>query len=74
MVVLEHGAAEMDFARSVEAAVSTDGRSFQPVYVGIGTRRVTILLLPSPTLARHLRVRAVRAADRPWSLAEIYVQ
>jgi hypothetical protein len=74
MVIIEHGSEEVNYAPSVEVAVSMDGRTFQPVFVGVGTRRVTTLLLPSPTLGRYLRIKAVKSSDRPWSVAEVYLQ
>lgn len=73
-IIIDHGGDEMGFADRVEAATSMDGKNFETQYTTIGTRRVTILSLPRPVLARHVRLRAVRAGARPWSLAEIYLQ
>lgn len=73
-VIIEHGKRDLGFTRTVEVATSTDGQTFQTAYVAPGTRRVTILSLPKPALARFLRLRALRAGQHPWALAEIYVQ
>ncbi len=74
MVVVEHGSQEQGFAGSVEVAVSTDGQSFQTEYTVPGTRRVTIICLPQPTLARYIRLRVLRPGPAPWHLAEIYIR
>jgi len=74
MVIIEHGIQEEGFAGSVEVAGSIDGQNFQTEYIAPGTRRVTIMCLPRPTLARYVRLRAVRNGTAPWNLAEIYVR
>lgn len=73
-IILDHGRNEDGYAATVEVFTSTDGRIWQPEYVTIGTRRATILSLPKPTLARYLRLRALRPGPGPWSLAEVYLQ
>ena len=73
-VIIEHGRSDLGYARTVEVATSTHGSGFQTKYTTHGTRRATIISLPRPVLARYLRLRAVRADDRPWSLAEVYIQ
>jgi hypothetical protein len=74
MVAIDHGRELDGFARSVEVSVSPDGTDFQPVFTGVGTRRVTVLVLPKATLGRFVRIRALTAGNRPWTLAEVYLQ
>jgi hypothetical protein len=73
-VIIEHGPDEMGFAPRVAVLTSMDGQTFTQRYVGIGTRRVTILYLGAPVLARYVRLRALTAGQRPWSVAEVYLQ
>jgi len=58
----------------VAVATSLDGEAFVERHQAPGTRRVTILSLPEPVLARYVRVRAARPGDQPWSLAEVFLQ
>ncbi len=74
MVVIEHGNNEMGFARRVAVLTSLDGEIFTQRYAGLGTRRVTILYMGAPVLARFVRLRALVAGDHPWSVAEVYLQ
>jgi hypothetical protein len=74
MVVIEHGGNEMGFARRVAVLTSLDGEIFTQRYAGLGTRRVTVLYLGAPVLARFVRLRALVAGDQAWSVAEVYLQ
>lgn len=71
-VIIEH-ADEMGFAPRVGIWTSLDGQTFTQRCIGVGTRRVTILYLGTATLARYVRVEALAAGQRPWSVAEIYL-
>jgi hypothetical protein len=73
-VIIEHGQSEMGFPRTVGVATSMDGVKFTERYQGPGTRKVTILLLPQPVLARYVRLQALRPGREPWSLAEVHLQ
>ena len=73
-VIIEHGKSEEGYARLVGVATSVDGRSFTDRYVGVGSRRVSILSLSAPVLARYVRLQAIKPGPEPWSLAEVYVQ
>ncbi len=73
-VVIDHGGGQDGYAAEVELAASVNGRRFDVKYVTVGTRRVTILSLPTPTMARYIRIRATRVGGRSWRLAEVYVQ
>ena len=73
MVVLDHGRDMDSFARTAAVSTSIDGRTYTDRYSAPGTRRVTILYLPEPVLARYVRIRAVRPGGRPWTLAEVYL-
>jgi hypothetical protein len=74
MAVIEHGTNEWAFARRVALLTSLDGISFTQRYSALGTRRVTILCPAAPILARYVRLQAVVAGDRPWLVAEVYLQ
>ncbi len=73
-VILDHGNARDGHARRIAVAVSMDGRTFIDQHVGPGKRRVTIVSLPKPVLARYVRVRVVGSGPQPWSVAEVYLQ
>jgi hypothetical protein len=73
MVVIDHGRDEMGFCKRVAVYTSQDGQNFAYQYATLGTRRVTVIALPNPTLARYIRLQAVVPGANPWSLAEIYV-
>lgn len=73
MVIIEHGPDEMGFAPRVAVHISLDGQTFSQHYVGVGSRRVTILYMGGPVLARYVRLQALAAGQRPWSVAEIYL-
>ena len=73
-LIVEHGAGENGYAHMVQVATSTDGVRFDVQYETLGTRQVTLILLPTPVLARFIRIRAIKPGRQPWSVAEIYVQ
>lgn len=73
-VIVDHGRAPHGHCRRVAVATSVDGRFFTDRYQCPGTRRVTILSLPQPVLCRYVRLRAVKAGVRPWSIAEVFLQ
>jgi hypothetical protein len=73
-VILEHGADKSGHCREVDISTGLDGRTFSKKYVAPGTRRVTIISLPAPTLARYVRIKAVRPGKSRWSIAEVYIQ
>ncbi|MCD6303699.1 MAG: discoidin domain-containing protein [Planctomycetes bacterium] len=74
MIVVDHGRHEMGFARQVVVKTSLDGRLFQEQCRAPGTRRVSTFMLIRPVLARYIRLEAVVPGDRPWSVAEVYIQ
>ena len=74
MVVIDHGRDEHGYCRRVGVATSADGEAFADRHPAPGTRRLTILSLPEPVLARYVRLRVVRPGPRPWSIAEVFLQ
>jgi hypothetical protein len=74
MVVMDHGVYEYGFPRRVAVLTSLDGKNFSYRFAGPGTRRVTILSLMTPTMARYVKLQAVEPGDKPWSIAELYFQ
>lgn len=73
MVVIDHGRDEYGFCGRVGVLTSLDNQTYTPQRSEPGTRRVSILSLIRPTLARYVRIRADEQGGRPWSLAEIYL-
>ena len=73
-IIIEHGAGEHGHARRIAVATSIDGKEFAQRYWAPGKRRVTILSLPKPVLARYVRLQVARPGPRPWNIAEIYIQ
>lgn len=73
-VILDHGAGEHGHAGKVTVATSMDGKSFLDRHVSPGKRRVTVLCLPKPVLARYVRLRVAAPGAEPWNIAEIYLQ
>lgn len=73
-VVLDHGIDRDAYARRTAVYISMDGRNFQYQYAVPGTRRITVLNWVTPVMARYVRVQAVTPGDRPWSIAEVYIQ
>ena len=74
MLVLEHGAEGMGFAQRVGVSTSLDGQSYTRRAIAPGNRRVTIVCIVTPVLARHIRIEAMQPGQRPWSLAEIQLK
>ncbi len=73
-VIIDHGIHEHEYCPRTAVATSVDGAIFTDRLAAPGTRRVTVLCLPGPVLARYLRLRAEVPGPRPWSIAEVYVQ
>ncbi|MBS3733574.1 MAG: discoidin domain-containing protein [Phycisphaerae bacterium] len=75
MVILDHGSAgEMGFAGRVAVLTSIDGKTFTRCAAAPGTRRITLIPVVTPTLARYVRIQAVSPGGRPWSIAEVHLQ
>jgi hypothetical protein len=74
MVIVDHGREDMAFAQQVGMMTSLDGRTFVRRYTGVGTRRVTTFCLMTPVLARYVRLEVLVPGDKPWAVAEVYVQ
>jgi hypothetical protein len=73
-VIVEQGPDEYGFPSRMAVYTSLDGRAFSLQAEVPGKRRVTNVLLISPVLARYVRVQAVVAGAKPWSVAEIVLQ
>jgi hypothetical protein len=74
-IVVDHGPKDpLAFCRLVSVSISSDGRNYKQVLLAPGTRRITYLNLVTPALAQFIRLQAVVAGDRPWSVAEIYLE
>ena len=73
-VIVDHGAGEHGHASTVAVSTSADGKNFIDRHVSPGKRRVTILCLPKPVLARYLRLWVKSPGVQPWNIAEIYLQ
>ena len=73
MVMLEHGPDEFGFCSRLAVLTSDDGVNFRPQTLVSGLRRVTTIILPSPVLARYVRLQAVAMGARPWSIAEVHL-
>jgi hypothetical protein len=73
-VWIDHGHNEMGYARKLAIATSMDGNSYLDRYVGPDTRRMAILALPGPVLARFIRIKVIIAGLQPWSVAEVSLQ
>ncbi len=74
MVVIDHGSEEMGFCRRVAVETSVNGKDFTKRAEVSGTRRVTVISIVTPTLARHVRLKVISPGERRWSVAEIYLQ
>jgi len=74
MVAIDHGPDEMGFCGRVAAETSVDGKEFTRRAEAPGTRKVTIVSLITPVLARYLRLRAVDVGVEAWSVAEVHLQ
>jgi hypothetical protein len=73
MVVVDHGTNEFGFCRRLAVLTSEDGVTFKNQAAVPGLRRATAVVLPEQVLARYVRLQAVAAGDRPWSVAEVYL-
>jgi hypothetical protein len=75
MIVMRHGDAhEKGFPRRVAVATSMDGENWKHTMVALGKRRVTVISLVTPTLARYIRLRALEEGSEPWAVTELIVQ
>ena len=72
-VVLEHGMDEMAFGRQVQLAVSLEGGPSRLATITTGQRRVTVISLISPVLARQIELTAA-PGSQGWSVAELYLK
>jgi hypothetical protein len=73
-VTIDHGPNEMGFARKLAVSTSADGYTYLDRYVGPDTRKVAILSLPGPVVARFVRIRVVTHGLQAWSVAEVSLQ
>jgi hypothetical protein len=74
MVVVDHGRNEFGFARRMLVSTSLDGERFTQRHSGPGTRRVSTMMLITPVLARYVRLDVLLPGDRPFTVAEVYMQ
>jgi len=74
-IILDHGPGhEFNFPNRLSVFTSLDGRNWSTVYVVQGTRRVTYIPLMTRTVVRYIRLQTAAKNDRPWTIAEIYLQ
>ncbi len=73
-IIVEHGNDEFGFCRRVGISTSIDGKEYTHRAAIPGTRKVSIFLLVTPVLARHVRLQAVVPGNRPWSIAEVHLR
>ncbi len=73
-IIIEHGQAQMGYCQSLAVLTSVDGKRFTKQYVAPGARRVTIILLPAPTVARYVRLRLLKPGLERWAIAEVFLQ
>lgn len=74
MIVIDHGRNEHGYSQRITVLTSLDGRTYTQRYQAVGTRRVSIFSLMTPTLARFVRLRADGIGQSPWSVAEVHLQ
>ena len=72
-VRIAHGRDD-EFPPEVSVYVSLDGKDFQRVHKGPGTRRYTNLLLVTPCLARHVRIKAGDDVTHQWSIRDVLIR
>lgn len=72
-VTIEHGAKEFGYCRKLAILTSDKGRTFQPQILVPGLRRVTTAVLVKQVLTRYVRIQVVEPGNRPWAVAEIYL-
>ena len=51
-----------------------DTESVTNAKLGVGTRRVTYVLLDRPVLARYVRIQAIEPGRESWAVADISMQ
>ena len=73
-IIIEHGQFERGYCYRLSILTSVDGKKFTKQYDTSGARRVTIILLPKPTVARYIRLKVVKPGPERWAVAEIYLQ
>lgn len=73
-VILDHGHDEHGYCARVGVETSVDGKVFLRQHEAPGTRRATFLCLPGAVTARFIRLRALVPGNRPWTIAEVFVQ
>jgi len=74
MVVIDHGPDEKGYAQRVGVATSLNGETYTRRAIAPGNRRVTIVCIVTPVLARYVRIEAMLPGTRAWSLAEIQLK
>ena len=74
MVVLDHGNNNLSYRGEIVVLTSLGGEHFTRRYAVPATRRVSIVCLPSPVLARFVRVEMSRPSGTSWAIAEMYLQ
>ena len=73
-IIADHGSDEFGFCRRVAILTSIDGKKYTHQAAISGTRQVSFFNLVTPTLARYIRLQAIVPGNRPWSIAELYLQ
>jgi len=74
LIVVDHGPSEMGYAARLAVLTSLDGQKFTRRHVASGTRRVSLLNIVTPTLARYVRLQVVQPGALPWSVGDVYLQ
>ena len=74
MIAIDHGPEEMGYCRRVAVETSIDGKSFARHAEAPGTRKITIISMVTPAMARYVRLKVIAQGGRPWSVAEIHIQ
>jgi hypothetical protein len=74
LVTIDHGTEQTGCCRRVAVLTSMNGRDFVYRYAVDDTRRIAELFLPAPVLARYVRLQVILQGDKPWSIAEVYLQ
>jgi len=73
MIAVDHGPRQFGFPRRMAVLTSDDGIRWKEQAVVPGLRRVTNVLLVKQVLARYIRLQAIIPGDRPWVVAEVYL-
>ena len=74
-IILDHGPAyEFNYPNRLSVYTSMDCRHWSNVYLVQGTRRMTYIPLMTRTVVRYIRLQTAAKNDRPWTIAEIYLQ